>query len=62
MLRLDVFNVFNQVRWWYPVNDFNSATFGIVNQTAYGATASGGTAPNPLTPPRTLQLGFRFIY
>jgi outer membrane receptor protein involved in Fe transport len=63
MVRLDVFNVFNQVRWWFPQNDFNApATFGLVNQTAYGATASGGTAPTPLTAPRTLQLGFRLIY
>lgn len=63
MLRLDCFNVFNQVRWWIPNNDFNApALFGRVTQTAYGATASGGTAPNALTPPRTIQLGFRFIY
>ncbi|HEX9458419.1 MAG TPA: carboxypeptidase regulatory-like domain-containing protein [Thermoanaerobaculia bacterium] len=63
IVRLDVFNVFNQVRWWIPGNDINSpTTFGIVNQTAYGATASGGTAPTSLTPPRTFQLGFRLIY
>jgi len=63
IVRLDVFNVFNQVRWWIPGNDINSpATFAIVNQTAYGATASGGTAPTSLTPPRTFQLGFRFTY
>ncbi len=63
MVRLDAFNVFNQVRWWYPQNDFNvPTTFGLVNQTAYGATASGGFAPNALTPPRTLQLGFRLLY
>ena len=63
IVRLDVFNVFNEVRWWIPGNDINSpTTFGIVNQTAYGATASGGTAPTSLTPPRTFQLGFRFIY
>ena len=63
MLRLDCFNVFNQVRWWFPNLDFASpATFGSVTQTAYGATASGGSAPTPLNTPRTLQLGFRFIY
>ena len=63
MVRLDCFNVFNQVRWWIPNNDINApATFGTVTQTAYGATNSGGTAPTALTPPRTLQLGFRFIY
>jgi hypothetical protein len=63
IVRLDVFNVFNQVRWWIPGNDINSpTTFAIVNQTAYGATASGGTAPTSLTPPRTFQLGFRFTY
>ncbi len=63
MVRLDCFNVFNQVRWWLPNNDINSPTlFGTVTQTAYGATASGGTAPTALTPPRTLQLGFRVIY
>ncbi|HEX9161236.1 MAG TPA: carboxypeptidase regulatory-like domain-containing protein [Thermoanaerobaculia bacterium] len=63
MVRLDCFNVFNQVRWWYPQNDINApSTFGVVNQTAYGATASGGTAPTALTPPRTFQLGFRVIY
>jgi len=63
MVRLDCFNVFNQVRWWIPNNDINApATFGTVTQTAYGATNSGGTAPTALTPPRTLQLGFRLIY
>ncbi len=63
MVRLDAFNVFNQVRWWIPGNDINSpATFDVVTQTAYGATASGGTAPTALTPPRTFQLGFRVIY
>jgi hypothetical protein len=63
MIRLDVFNVFNQTRWWIPGNDINSpATFGVVNQTAYGATNSGGTAPTSLSPPRTFQLGFRVLY
>jgi hypothetical protein len=63
IVRLDVFNVFNQVRWWIPGNDINSpTTFAVVNQTAYGATASGGTAPTSLTPPRTFQLGFRLTY
>ena len=63
MIRLDCFNVFNQVRWWFPNLDFNSpSTFGSVTTTAYGATASGGSAPTPLNTPRTLQLGFRFIY
>ncbi len=63
MLRFDVFNVFNQVRWWYPQNDFNApATFGNVTQTAYGATASGGSAPTALNAPRTMQLGFRLMF
>lgn len=63
MVRLDMFNVFNQVRWWFPNLDYASpSTFGTVTQTAYGATASGGSAPTPLNTPRTLQLGFRFIY
>ena len=63
MVRLDAFNIFNQVRWWYPANDINTAaTFGNVTQTAYSATNSGGSAPNALTAPRTLQLGFRVIY
>jgi outer membrane receptor protein involved in Fe transport len=63
MIRLDCFNVFNQVRWWFPNLDFNSpSTLGTVTQTAYGATASGGSAPTPLNTPRTLQLGFRIIY
>ena len=63
VVRLDCFNVFNQTRWWIAGNDFNSpATFGRVTQTAYGATNSGGTAPNALSPPRTFQLGFRIIY
>src|SRR5262249_23251392 len=63
MLRLDCFNMFNQVRWWLPNNDINApATFGNVTQTAYGATNSGGSAPTPLTPPRTFQIGFRLIY
>jgi len=62
-LRLDCFNVFNQVRWWIPGNDIAApTTFARVTQTAYGATASGGTAPTALTPPRTLQLGIRIIY
>ena len=63
VIRLDCFNVFNQVRWWIPGNDINTpSTFARVTQTAYGATASGGTAPTALTPPRTFQLGFRLIY
>ena len=63
MVRLDCFNVFNWTRWWIPSNDINSpTTFGNVTQTAYGATNSGGTAPTPLSPPRTFQLGFRLIY
>jgi len=63
MVRLDCFNVFNQVRWWLPNNDINApASFGTVTQTAYLATASGGTAPTSLSPPRTFQLGFRVIY
>jgi len=63
VLRLDCFNVFNQTRWWIPGNDINAlANFGRVTQTAYGATASGGTAPTSLNAPRTLQLGFRIIY
>ncbi|HYC89415.1 MAG TPA: carboxypeptidase regulatory-like domain-containing protein [Thermoanaerobaculia bacterium] len=63
VVRLDCFNIFNQTRWWIPGNDFNApATFGRVTQTAYGATNSGGTAPNALSPPRTFQLGLRIIY
>lgn len=63
MLRLDCFNVFNQTRWWIPGNDINTpSTFGRVTQTAYGATASGGTAPTALSAPRTFQLGFRILY
>jgi hypothetical protein len=63
MLRLDVFNVFNSVRWWFPNLDFNSpSTFGTVTQTAFGATGNGGLAPTPLNSPRTMQLGFRLIY
>ena len=63
MIRLDAFNVFNQVRWWYPAMTFQlPSTFGTVTQTAYGATASGGSAPTPLNAPRTLQLGFRLIF
>ena len=63
VLRLDCFNVFNQVRWWIPGNDINApASFGRVTQTAYGATNSGGTAPTSLSAPRTFQLGFRVIY
>jgi hypothetical protein len=48
MLRFDVFNVFNHVTWGFPNNDFNSATFGVLNSTNYS--------------PRRLQFGFRFIY
>ena len=63
MLRLDCFNVFNWTRWWYPGNDFSTAsTFGRVTQTAYIQTASPSSAPAPLSPPRNFQLGVRFIY
>jgi len=63
VVRLDCFNVFNSVRWWIPGNDINApANFGRVTQTAYGATNSGGTAPNALSAPRTFQLGFRILY
>ena len=63
MIRLDCFNLFNSAQWWYPGNDINApSTFGRVTTTAYIQTASPGTAPAALSPPRTLQLGFRFIY
>ena len=63
MLRVECFNVFNSTRWWIPGNDINTpATFARVTQTAYGATNSGGSAPTPLNPPRTFQLGVRLIY
>ncbi len=48
MLRLDAFNVFNQVTWWYPDNNFNSSTFMRLTATNYS--------------PRILQAGFRFLY
>ena len=48
MLRLDAFNVFNQVTWWYPDNNFNSSTFMRLTATNYT--------------PRLLQAGFRFMY
>jgi hypothetical protein len=63
VVRLDCFNVFNSTRWWYPGNDINApASFDRVTQTAYITTASPGTAPAALSPPRTFQLGFRIIY
>ncbi len=63
MVRFDVLNVFNWAQWWYPGNDINSAsTWDKVTTTAYAQTASPSSAPVPLSPPRTLQLGFRFIY
>ena len=61
VVRLDVFNVFNDVTWWYPNNDFNApSTFGLVNSTLYGNTNGGG--PNASGVPRTLQLGARLIF
>lgn len=48
MVRLDAFNVFNQVTYWYPNNDFNSVAFMKLTSTNYT--------------PRVLQAGFRFIY
>ena len=48
MFRLDAFNVFNQVTWWYPDNNFNSPTFMKLTATNYT--------------PRTLQAGVRFLY
>ncbi len=63
MVRLDVFNVFNSTRWWFPGNDIATpATFGRVTQTAYLLTASPSSAPAALSPPRTLQLGLRLIF
>ena len=63
MIRFDVFNVFNTTRWWYPGNDISTpSTFGRVTQTAYLLTASPSNAPNALSPPRTLQLGFRLMF
>jgi len=50
MFRLDAFNVFNQVTWGYPDNNFNSTTF----------MRLAGTSAN--YNPRVLQAGFRFIY
>jgi outer membrane receptor protein involved in Fe transport len=48
MVRLDAFNIFNQVTWGFPVNDMNATNFGTVNTTAYS--------------PRAVQLGFRLLY
>jgi len=63
MVRLDCFNVFNTARWFYPGNDINTpSTFGRVTQTAYITTASPSSAPSPLSPPRTFQLGLRVLY
>ena len=63
VVRLDCFNVFNSSRWWYPGNDINTAsTWDKVTQTAYIQTASPSSAPSPLSPPRTWQLGLRVIY
>jgi hypothetical protein len=63
MIRFDVFNVFNTARWWYPGNDISTPlTFGRVTQTAYSLTASPSSAPNALSPPRTMQLGFRLMF
>ncbi len=50
MLRADMFNVFNKVQWWIPVNDLASANFGRVTSTG------------PQYVPRTWQFGVRFIY
>ena len=54
MIRFDVFNVFNSVSWWFPDNDINSASFMRFNQTSWSAAG--------VNPPRTMQLGFRFLY
>ena len=63
MLRLDCFNILNTARWSYPGNDINApASFDRVTQTAYIQTASPSSAPAPLSPPRTWQLGMRLIY
>jgi len=64
MIRLDVFNVFNWVQWWVPTgaNDISSSGWDKINTTAYIQTASPSSAPAALAPPRTMQLGFRFIY
>jgi hypothetical protein len=52
VLRLDVFNIFNQVTWGFPVNDINNTNattgFGHITTTAYT--------------PRTFQLGVRYLY
>jgi len=48
MFRLDAFNVFNQVTWWYPDNNFQNTTFMRLTATNYT--------------PRVLQAGFRFLY
>ena len=63
MIRLDAFNVLNDVRWSYAGNDINApGSFGRVTQTTYILSASPSAAPSPISAPRTLQLGFRFIY
>lgn len=48
MVRLDAFNVFDKVTWWYPVTDFNATNFGALNTTNYT--------------PRYLQFGLRLMF
>ncbi|HEX6085023.1 MAG TPA: carboxypeptidase regulatory-like domain-containing protein [Thermoanaerobaculia bacterium] len=50
VLRLDVFNVFDQVTWGVPVNDFASTNFGRIIST------------HPDYIPRTFQVGVRLLY
>ena len=49
-LRFEVFNVFNRVQFGFPVNDFNSANFGIIQSASVQYT------------PRTIQLGARYAF
>jgi outer membrane receptor protein involved in Fe transport len=50
VLRLDVFNVFDQVTWGVPVNDIANANFGRIIST------------HPDYIPRTFQVGVRLLY
>lgn len=50
VVRLDVFNIFDHVTWGTPVTDFANVNFGRI------------IATHPDYIPRTVQIGFRFLY
>jgi hypothetical protein len=67
-LRLEAFNLFNQVNFGPPTNALNSGLFGQVTRTLASSLGAGGVAGGGFSPlyqvggPRSIQLALRLQF